>query len=128
MNVHNHTPSTRLWIWQQNLNTSQVAQLSLLNGAIVNDWDILAIQEPHLFTNGNTDSSGSFHIVYPSTRYHTPTPISRSVLLISKSLDSNSWQQLPFPSPDVTIVQLQGPYGRCTIFNVYNAYDHHNTI
>ncbi|KIK79514.1 hypothetical protein PAXRUDRAFT_161158, partial [Paxillus rubicundulus Ve08.2h10] len=60
MNEHDHAPPTRLCIWQQNLNKSQVTQLSLLNSPIANDWDILAIQEPHIMTNGNTDSSSSF--------------------------------------------------------------------
>ncbi|KIJ09203.1 hypothetical protein PAXINDRAFT_49818, partial [Paxillus involutus ATCC 200175] len=98
------------------------------NGPIANDWDIIAIQEPHMKTNGSTDSPTSFVALYPSTQYDTPMPQSRSVLLISKSLDSNSWQQLPFPSPDVTVIQLQGPFGHCTIFNVYNDCKHHDTI
>ncbi|KIK72571.1 hypothetical protein PAXRUDRAFT_180425 [Paxillus rubicundulus Ve08.2h10] len=92
MNEHDHTPSTRLCIWQQNLNKSQVTQLSLLNSPIANNWDILAIQEPHIMTNGNTDSSSSFSVLFPTTHYDTPTPISHSILLISKSLNSNLWQ------------------------------------
>ncbi|KIK78061.1 hypothetical protein PAXRUDRAFT_49053, partial [Paxillus rubicundulus Ve08.2h10] len=98
------------------------------NGLLAADWDILAIQEPHIMTNGNMDSSSSFIVLFPSTCYNMPTPLLHSVLLISKSLDSNSWQQLPFPSPDVTVVQLQGPFGRCTIFNVYNDCKHHDTV
>ncbi|KIK95900.1 hypothetical protein PAXRUDRAFT_139690, partial [Paxillus rubicundulus Ve08.2h10] len=48
--------------------------------------------------------------------------------LVSTALSTNSWTQLPFPSPDVVVLQLGGPNGKCTIFNIYNAGNHQNTI
>jgi endonuclease/exonuclease/phosphatase family metal-dependent hydrolase len=113
---------TRLRIWQQNLqvNTSLIAQHSLLNSPIARNWDIVALQEPHINSMKNTISSPYFHAVYPTTRFSSPELTSRAVTLISKSFNTNSWQQLAFPSPDVVVIQLCGPFGRCTIFNIYN--------
>ncbi|KIJ15168.1 hypothetical protein PAXINDRAFT_77920, partial [Paxillus involutus ATCC 200175] len=53
-----------LRIWQQNLNGSDRAQYSLLNGPGASQWDILAIQEPHINGLMNTSSTGSFRAVY----------------------------------------------------------------
>ncbi|KIK80712.1 hypothetical protein PAXRUDRAFT_96513, partial [Paxillus rubicundulus Ve08.2h10] len=41
--------------------------------------------------------------------------------LVSMSIDSNMWTQLPFPSRDIVVIQLTGPNGRCTLFNIYNS-------
>ncbi|KAJ8589711.1 hypothetical protein M405DRAFT_738135, partial [Rhizopogon salebrosus TDB-379] len=111
---------TRLCIWQQNLNTSLIAQHSLLNSPIARNWDIVTLQEPHINSMKNTISSPYFHAVYPTTRFSTPELTSRVVTLISKSFNTNSWQQLAFPSPDVVVIQLCSLFGRCTIFNIYN--------
>ncbi|KAG1784833.1 uncharacterized protein HD556DRAFT_1231849, partial [Suillus plorans] len=120
MSERTNNMTTRLRIWQQNLNTSLIAQHSLLNSPIARDWDILALQEPHINRTKNTISSPYFHAVYPTTRFSSPELTSRAVTLISKTLDTNSWQQIPFPSPDVVVTQFRGPFGRCTIFNIYN--------
>ena len=36
--------------------------------------------------------------------------------------------QLEFPSPDVVIIQLKGPYDLCTIINIYNDGKSNQTI
>ncbi|KIK75161.1 hypothetical protein PAXRUDRAFT_173568 [Paxillus rubicundulus Ve08.2h10] len=47
-----------LRIWQQNLNTSPLAQHSLLTSSpIAKDWDIIALQEPSINTIRNTIST-----------------------------------------------------------------------
>lgn len=120
MSEHHEEAPTRIRVWQQNLNTSLLAQHSLLNSPIARNWDIVALQEPHINSMKNTISSPYFHAVYPTTRFSTPGLTSRAVTLISKSFDTNSWQQIAFPSPDVVVIQLRGPFGRCTIFNIYN--------
>ncbi|KAG1817233.1 uncharacterized protein BJ212DRAFT_1270724 [Suillus subaureus] len=110
----------RLHVWQQNLNTSLTAQHSLLNGPITNKWDVIALQEPHINHMKNTISSPYFHAIYPTTHFSSPKTTSHAVTLISKSLNTNSWQQIPFPSPDVVVTQFLGPFGQCTVFNIYN--------
>ncbi|KAG1720129.1 uncharacterized protein EDB91DRAFT_1023216, partial [Suillus paluster] len=52
-------------VWQQNLNASLTAQHSLLNSPIACDWDIVALQEPHINSLKNTVSSPYFHAIYP---------------------------------------------------------------
>ncbi|KAF9232062.1 hypothetical protein BU15DRAFT_18897, partial [Melanogaster broomeanus] len=63
-------------------------------------------------------STKHFHTIYPSTHYSSPDTKSRVVMLISTSLNMNSWTQLPFPSPDVVVIQLVGDFSHCTIFNI----------
>ncbi|KAG2070303.1 hypothetical protein BDR04DRAFT_1019257, partial [Suillus decipiens] len=109
-----------LCIWQQNLNTSLVVQHSLLNSPIAQDWDIVALQEPHINSLKNSILSPYFHAVYPTTHFSKPDLTSHAITLVSKSFDTNSWQQIMFPSLDVMVIQLQGLFGQCTIFNIYN--------
>ncbi|KIK32793.1 hypothetical protein CY34DRAFT_38340, partial [Suillus luteus UH-Slu-Lm8-n1] len=51
-------------IWQQNLNTSMVAQASLLNNASISDWDIITIQEPHINFLRNTSANHKWRVLY----------------------------------------------------------------
>lgn len=69
-----------------------------------------------------------YNIVYPTTRYTNSDKCVRAVTLISASIDRNAWTQIEFPSPDVVIVQLKGPYGRCTLINIYNDGNSNQTI
>lgn len=100
-----------LRIWQQNLNTSHTAQLSLLNSPISNDWDILAIQEPALNSVNNTRASAHWRVVYPTRKYtHGDKP------------------RIDFPSADVVVIQFSMSNGLCTVFNIYNDNNHDNTV
>ncbi|KAI5997158.1 hypothetical protein EDD15DRAFT_2163128, partial [Pisolithus albus] len=123
------TPSqapSRLRIWQQNLNRSGVTQHSLLHGPHSKQWDVYAFQEPHIRPNKCTISSPKFYTVYPSTRFSDPDRVSRAVTLISTTLSTNAWYQIPFPSPDVVVVQFVGPHNRTTLINVYNDCNDHD--
>ncbi|KAI6003075.1 hypothetical protein EDD15DRAFT_2143039, partial [Pisolithus albus] len=83
------------------------------------NWDIYALQEPHIRPNKNTISSPKFYTVYPTTRFSNPDRTSRAVTLISTSISTNAWKQIPFPSPDVVVVQIEGPTSRVTLVNIY---------
>ena len=128
MNDTNSNTPTWLRIWQQNLNTSFTAQHSLINCMMPNDYDILAIQEPHINFLSNTISNHHYHVLYPSTHPIQPTVKTQAITLVSTKLDSNAWKQLPFPSPDVIVLQLNGNFGTCTIFNIYNDCKHNDTL
>ncbi|KIJ12630.1 hypothetical protein PAXINDRAFT_82556, partial [Paxillus involutus ATCC 200175] len=65
MSNTNQQNTTRLRIWQQNLNTSRDAQIPLLNSLSADDWDIIALQEPHINIVNNTISTQRYHSVYP---------------------------------------------------------------
>ena len=110
----------RLRIWQQNLNTSPDAQHCVLSGPdTAREWDIIAIQEPTIDTKGNTRATPDWHVIYPTHRY-TQAKRSRAITLVNKRINTNSWRQLPFPSADVVVIQFQGPFGKMTLFNIYN--------
>jgi len=112
--------SVRLRIWQENLNKSDIAQHCILSGPITaKDFDIVAIQEPCIDDLGNTKATPDWNIIYPTHRY-THCSRSRTVTLIHKRISTNNWRQLPFPSPDVVVIQLHGPFGKATIINIYD--------
>lgn len=118
---------SHLRIWQQNLNTSHTAQLTLLNSPISNDWDILAIQELALNSVNNTRASMHWRVVYPTCKYtHGDKP--RAVTLVNSKVSTNVWRQIDFPSADVVVVQFSTSNGLCTVFSIYNHNNHNNTV
>ena len=116
---NNHNTPTVLRIWQQNLNTSFSAQHSLLNSIRPNDYDVITIQEPHINSFNNTISNCHYHVLYPTMHFIKPSPKTRAVTLISMEIDPNAWQQIPFPSLDVVVLQFTRPFGKCVVFNIY---------
>jgi hypothetical protein len=91
MNNTTELDSMTLKIWQQNLNTSRSAQLSLLNHHDCTSWDILALQEPYTNPLNNTTANCHYHVVYPTTRYTDSSKRVRAVTLISNLLNANTW-------------------------------------
>jgi hypothetical protein len=57
--------SRKLRIWQQNLNRSLEGQLDLLQSLKDNDYDIVALQEPHIDFLGRTRANPHWTVVYP---------------------------------------------------------------
>ena len=127
LNTTNNHP-VRLRIWQENLNKSSTAQHCILSGPITaRDWDIVAIQEPVIDDYGNTKATLDWNVIYPTHRY-THQSRARAVTLIHKRLNTNNWRQIPFPSADVVVIQLSGPFGIATIFNIYDDSTKRETI
>ena len=116
-----------LRIWQQNLNTSHIAQLTLTNTLRPLDWDIIALQEPAINKIGNTRANSHWRVVYPTTKYSNGAK-PRAVMLINSNISTNAWRQIDFPSADVVIIQVTTLQGLCTILNIYNDCKHDNTI
>ncbi|KAH7903274.1 hypothetical protein BJ138DRAFT_984568, partial [Hygrophoropsis aurantiaca] len=109
-----------LRIWQQNVNNSLGAQEHIINGSNALKWDMIALQEPYINSLRNTRSSRDWRTIYPTQHFTHPETRTRAVTLISSKLDTNHWTQIPFPSSDVVVIQFTGPYGSCTVFNIYN--------
>lgn len=105
-----------------------MAQHFLINSIKPNEFEIIALQEPHINSFNNTISSRRYHILYPSMHLMERSPKTRVVILISASLNKNAWKQIPYPSADVVIVQLSGDYGHCTLINIYNDCTHNDTL
>ena len=119
----------KLKIWQQNINKSPTCQHDLLSSDKLTkmDIDIVALQEPAINHNNLTIAAKDWITVYPSM--HSSKPEStRAIILICAQISTETWNQLEFPSGDVTVVQLCGSWGKLTIFNVYNEGTSSNTI
>jgi hypothetical protein len=89
--------------------------------------DIIALQEPEINGFGQTVASKDWKTIYPSTHTsnHTKT---RTVILIRDNLLTDRWEQIEFPSGDVTAIRLKGRWGKLSLFNIYNDCKHDNTL
>jgi ribonuclease HI len=125
MNSTPSSASTRLQIWQQNLNKSRAAQEDLINSNIHSDYDIILLQEPYIDSLGNTKATRNWRVIYP-TSHLTDTSPPRAVILINKAIDTNQWEQLAIPNTrDIAAIQIRGDFGRISIYDIYN--DCHNS-
>src|SRR5882762_3244627 len=123
------TMQLRLRIWQQNINRSIIATQHIINSDMHLRFNVITLQKPYLDSYSNTRASCHWRVVYPTTHPSShPNPPSQMVLLINSSLNTNSWKQIPFPSPDITIVQLKGAHGLLSLFNIYVDCDHSNVL
>ena len=89
--------------------------------------NIITLQEPAINHLHQTIATKDWITIYPTTHSSKPED-TRSIILINTSLTSDSWQQLEFPSGDVTIAQVRGEWGKLTIFNIYNDCRHNRTV
>ena len=113
-------------ILQINLNKSDKAHLDLVNEQLSQNYDIVLIQEPHTTRFNMLRTPSNFRQVIPGpvirTQDHSKI---RSVMWVNKRLDTKDWIILDIPeSNDISAIQLRGPYGKLTIFNIYNDCTH----
>ena len=129
MTSENEGTQSELVIWQQNLNKSQVGQHNIISsGKLAHaNIDIVAIQEPALNFKDKTIAARDWIPIYPSTHEKEPRK-TRSLLLISRRLPTENWEQVEFNSGDVTVVKITGNWGQITLFNIYNDCTHNETI
>ena len=119
----------KLSIWQQNVNKSPACQHDIISNThlIMKGINLVALQEPALSGSGLTVASRDWITIYPSNHANNPLN-TRSVTLIKASVNSDSWNQLDFPSSDVTVIQVTGGWGKITIFNIYNDGESEETV
>ena len=109
---------------QINLNKSEKAHLDILNENISQKYDIMLIQEPYTTRFNAIRTPTNFRPVYPTNRLRDDAQI-RSVIWVNKRLNTKDWTILDIPDTnDITAIQLKGPYGKLTIFNIYNDCTH----
>ena len=120
---------TNLKIWQHNINKSRTCQHDLISSGKLMRWeiDIAVFQEPSINGFSQTVASKDWKTIYPSTHANNPEK-TRSVILIRDNLLMDGWEQIEFPSGDVTAVRIKGKWGKLTIFNIYNDCKHDDTI
>ena len=125
------TPSTRnkrkIQIWQQNLNRSLEGQLDLLHSLKASNYDIMALQEPHIDFLGRTRTSPYWTVIYPKLHVDKPKK-TRSVILINRNISTNNWEDLGILSSDVTGVHLHGTFRAICLLNVYNDCKHNGSL
>jgi exonuclease III len=130
MNLYNANKEHKaLAIWQQNLNKSLNCQHDLISSGRLakHNVDIIALQEPAINFLNKTIASRDWIPIYLSMHEKHPEK-TRSVTLIRGDILTESWEQLDFPSGDVTAICIKESWGTITIFNIYNDCEHDNTI
>ena len=102
-------------------------QEDLINSDIQKDYDILLLQEPYIDSFSNIKAMRGWHVVYPTSHLLGPTP-PRVVILVSTSLDTNSWSQINIPNTrDLITIKIKGTLGKLTLYNIYNDCQHLDT-
>ena len=113
-----------LRLLQINLNKSEKAHLDIINEELSMHYDIVLIQEPYTTTSNGVRSPPNFRLVCPSYRFQSEDQI-RSAIYVNKTLKTDDWIILDIPNTnDITAIQLKGPYGKLSIFNIYNDCTH----
>ena len=117
----------RLRILQINLNKSEKAHLEIINEKVSKNYDVILIQEPYTTVFNAIRTPTNFRPIFPIHRLQNQDPI-WSVIWVNKRLSTDNWISLDIPGTnDVTAIQLEGPYGKVTIFNIYNDCTHFMT-
>ncbi|KIM79464.1 hypothetical protein PILCRDRAFT_74311, partial [Piloderma croceum F 1598] len=99
----------------------------MLNSLNLRDWDLIMIQEPYIAFNDVTRATPPWRVVYPRTHKKDPKA-THAVILVSKALSTDQWEELPVNSPDIAAIRISGTFGRLRLFNVYNHCDHSRAI
>ena len=89
--------------------------------------DVIALQEPAIAFTGHLIAARDWISIYPTPHLNRPEK-SRSLMLINAQISTDSWNQLDFPSSDITVIQFNSAWGKLTIFNIYNDGESNNTI
>lgn len=123
--MNRQTSSVNIKVAQQNMNKSLLAQSTFIN--TISNFDVALMQEPYLNHLGNSHSPSGWISVYP-LGHHDHEDQSHSLILVNSSLSTGSWTQIPFDSPDVTVLRLNTPSGPLVIYNVYNDQNHQDML
>ena len=114
----------KLRILQINLNKSAKAHIEIMNERVSQKYDIILIQEPHFTSFNKIRTPTNFRSIFPINRIGNEQMV-RSVVLVNSKLNTNNWNPINIPGTnDITAIQLKGPYGEISIFNIYNDCAH----
>ena len=125
-----HPPRQNFRIWQQNINNSLNATHTLLNTISPNFTDIIALQEPYWDSLTNTRSNSKWYVVYPPGARNKKEKKSRSIMLVSKAISTNTWEQIHVEDLDVTAIKIVFPDSalQLAIFNIYLDQSHSEAL
>lgn len=124
----NHEAPEYIRILQQNVNASNVAQAEIMNTHHNSDIDIIAFQEPYFDFKGTTRASREWISVYPTGKEKEGAPKTRSMMLISSRIKSETWEEIHTKSNDITIIRIRTKGGWLYICNIYNDCNNDDAI
>jgi endonuclease/exonuclease/phosphatase family metal-dependent hydrolase len=119
---------TKLRVRQQNVNKSLTATSEMLAKCSPDQYDILAIQEPHIDFLGNTRATPSWYTVYPDAHFREKEKRTRSMILINKKINTGTWRAVEMGTPDVTAIMIRTNTGDVLIINTYVDCTHSDSI
>ncbi|KAJ7114564.1 Endonuclease/exonuclease/phosphatase [Mycena crocata] len=114
-------------VWQQNLDRGLDNQHELLQMMERDTYHFAALQEPWIGKGGETRANPHWTVVYP-TACGVPGTRARAVTLVSASLPTDVWSQMPVSSPDIIAVEYRDTFGTMRVVNIYNDGDHDETL
>ncbi len=119
----------RLSIWQQNVNKSPTCQHDIISNNILirKGINLITLQKPAISGTGFLIASRDWTPVYPSN-HSINLHITRSIMLIRADVSTENWNQVEFPSSDVTVIQISRHWDKITVFNIYNDGEGDDTI
>ena len=130
MSTQPNRTKKRLRLLQVNLNKSEKAHLELYNSELSTFYDIILVQEPYITPKLKyIRPPNRFRSIYPVDRITNEEKTTRSVIWVSTELSTGSWNEIAINNNnDLTGIQLNGEFGRLTIFNIYNDCNNMDTI
>lgn len=115
-------------IWQLNVNRSKTAQEEMLATPDINNYDIIALQEPFFYSHVKlTKADHKWTVIYPSSWMNNDSRV-RSVLLINCRISDEALASISFTSNNVTGIQLQTDIGLIRIVNLYVGQNNNNSL
>ncbi|KAJ6568290.1 hypothetical protein DFH09DRAFT_918139, partial [Mycena vulgaris] len=117
----------KLTIWQQNLDRGLDNQHELLQAMGRDHYHFAALQEPYMDFNNKTRANLWWTTVYPM-EHGLPGRKTRAVTLVSATLPTNTWSQIPIPSADVVGIEFRMAIGTIRLINIYNDGDHDENL
>jgi hypothetical protein len=117
-----------LKVKQQNVNKSLTATSEMLAKCPPDQYDIFAIQEPHLDFLGNSRATPSWYTVYPDAHFREKENRTRSMILINKKINTSTWRAVEMGMPDVMAITIRTNMGDVLIINTYVDCTHSDSI
>ncbi|KAG1802334.1 hypothetical protein EV424DRAFT_1331502, partial [Suillus variegatus] len=86
-----------------------------------NEYNIACIQEPYLnpVNLANTSNLKQFWDVVYLMDHHNSAGRSQMLTLVNKRLSKNNWHIVPVKSPNITVIELTGQFGKVQLYNIY---------
>ena len=87
-------------------------------------WDIVLLQELHVMKFNMIQMLMRFCQVYPADRWKEGAVV-QSTIWVNAEIDTKLWKIIKvLGTNDITAIQMEGPYGKLIIFNIYNSCMH----